>query len=99
MYTLSSIHPVYKNPPSPQLKTNSLLAYPKTRETYIMCGYRRNGRYREYSKLKIQLSQMPVLEVLVLLVWIWVGVGILGEVEGQHFADDTISLLWINSNE
>lgn len=36
---------------------------------------------------------MPVLEVLVLLVWIWVGVGILGEVEGQHFADDTISLL------
>lgn len=33
--------------------------------------------------------------VLVLFIWIGVGVRILGEVKGEHFANDTISLLQI----
>lgn len=40
------------------------------------------------------LSVCQVLQVLTLLVWIRVGIRILREVEGQHFADDAVSLLW-----
>lgn len=40
------------------------------------------------------LSECQVLQVLTLLVWIRVGIRILREVKGQHFANDTVSLLW-----
>lgn len=36
-----------------------------------------------------------VTEKLALLVGIRVGVRILGEVKGEHFADHTVALLWV----
>lgn len=41
----------------------------------------------------VQLVDM--LQVLILLIWIRVGIRILREVKGQHFANDAISLLWM----
>lgn len=49
--------------------------------------------------MNVRLAKMPVLGVLVLFIGIWVGIRILREVKSKHFADDTISLLWINANE
>lgn len=40
------------------------------------------------------LSVCQVLQVLTLLIWIRVGIRILREVEGQHLANDAVSLLW-----
>lgn len=42
---------------------------------------------------------MPEWGVLVLFVGIGVGVRILREVEGQHFANDTVSLLQVEEKE
>lgn len=49
----------------------------------------------EYVKMFLLLRQCRLtnVSVLVLLVWIGVGVRVLGEVKGEHFADDTITLL------
>lgn len=55
---------------------------------YLICDYRIKS-----SKWNVQLAKMPVLGVLVLFVWIRVGIRILREIKGEHFADDTISLL------
>lgn len=49
--------------------------------------------------MNVQLDRMPLLGVLVLFIRIWVGIRILGEVEGKHFTDDTISLLWMEEKE
>lgn len=46
----------------------------------------------------VQLAKMPVLQVL-LFIRIWIGIGILREVKGEHFANDTISLLWVEEKD
>lgn len=43
--------------------------------------------------LSDDVQRDDMLQVLILLVWIRVGIRILREVKGQHFANDTVSLL------
>lgn len=61
---------------------------------YMICDYRVKS-----SKWNTRLAKMPVLGVLVLFVRIRVGIRILRQIKGEHFADDAISLLWINTDE
>lgn len=42
---------------------------------------------------------MSMLGVLILFIGVWVGIRILWEVKGEHFADDTISLLWMEERK